>query len=407
MHPVPTRLGALLLALLPQPAGAPGAAAQKPVEAAAFRSPYARWPNSLPADPDFFPIGVWLQSPRNARAYAAIGVNLYVGLWRGPTPEQLAELRRAGMPVVCAQNEVGLSQGDGVIVGWLHQDEPDNAQPKKGGGYGPPVRPEEIRRLYDLWRRRDPTRPVFLNLGQGVADDEWVGRGPRTGHPEDYPRYLAGTDIVSFDIYPVTSNRPNVRGRLELVAKGIERLGQWSKHEKLVWAVLECTRIGSTQRPTPAQVRSELWMALIHGARGIVWFCHEWKPRFREDALLHDPEMKAAVAALNARLRALAAVLNSPDRPELARVHPRKKSVPIALMVKEHAGSIWLFAVSLANKPAGAAFVVRGLPSRAEAVVLDERRRIPISLGRFHDDFPPYGVHLYRIEKQGLRRRGR
>src|ERR1044071_3172543 len=34
---------------------------------------------------DRFPIAVWLQSPSNAARYQAAGVNLYVGLWKGPT----------------------------------------------------------------------------------------------------------------------------------------------------------------------------------------------------------------------------------------------------------------------------------------------------------------------------------
>jgi hypothetical protein len=55
------------------------------------------------ADPDRFPIAVWLQSPSRAADYKAIGINTYIGLWRGPTEDQLAELKRHGMRVVCSQ----------------------------------------------------------------------------------------------------------------------------------------------------------------------------------------------------------------------------------------------------------------------------------------------------------------
>ena len=47
------------------------------------------WSNGLPTDPGFFPIGVWLQPPSRAQAYRDAGINLYVGLWKGPTEEQL------------------------------------------------------------------------------------------------------------------------------------------------------------------------------------------------------------------------------------------------------------------------------------------------------------------------------
>src|SRR5262245_28033880 len=39
---------------------------------------YAKWTHGPPSDPSFFPITVWLQSPSNAKAYAAIGINTYI-----------------------------------------------------------------------------------------------------------------------------------------------------------------------------------------------------------------------------------------------------------------------------------------------------------------------------------------
>ena len=45
---------------------------------------------------------------------------------------------------------------------------------------------EEIIADYQRIRAEDPTRPVWLNLGQGVANDEWVGRAAKY---EDYPEY--------------------------------------------------------------------------------------------------------------------------------------------------------------------------------------------------------------------------
>lgn len=92
-------------------------------------NPYAPWRNGPPRSSDYFPIAVWLQNPRNAERFKAAGINLYVGLWKGPTEAQLDALRKAGMPVICAQNEVGLAhRDDPIIVGWMHGDEPDNAQ---------------------------------------------------------------------------------------------------------------------------------------------------------------------------------------------------------------------------------------------------------------------------------------
>ena len=82
-------------------------------------NPYARWENGpCPRpDPSYFPIGVWLQEPDLAPQYRQAGINLYVGLWEGPTAEQLATLAGHGMPVIADQNDVGL--GFGTATRWL------------------------------------------------------------------------------------------------------------------------------------------------------------------------------------------------------------------------------------------------------------------------------------------------
>ena len=184
----------------------------------------ARFPNGLPTAPSFFPIGVWLQSPHNAARYRDLGINLYVGLYRGPTTAQLEALEAAGMKVICQQNEVGLAWRGKAIVGWMHGDEPDNAQGRRFDGYAPPIEPWRVVAEYERMHRADPTRPVLLNLGQGAAWDGWWGRGERCNHPEDYPEYLKGCDLASFDIYPVTHTHADVRGKLEFVGRGVLRL---------------------------------------------------------------------------------------------------------------------------------------------------------------------------------------
>ena len=50
------------------------------------------------------------------------------------------------MPVICEPNPVALADKDNpIIVGWMHGDEPDNAQSLGDGkGYGPPIAPDKI-----------------------------------------------------------------------------------------------------------------------------------------------------------------------------------------------------------------------------------------------------------------------
>ena len=148
-------------------------------------SPYSGWSNGPSPAPSYFPIGVWLQSPANAARYQQIGVNLFVGLWQGPTEEQLADLTAVGMRVICSQNEIGLKHLNDPIIAawWMHADEPDNAQAIPGQeGYGPALDPAVLQVDYERMKAADPTRPVWLNLGhwsgqRGVGRPWWSARG--------------------------------------------------------------------------------------------------------------------------------------------------------------------------------------------------------------------------------------
>jgi hypothetical protein len=373
---------------------------------AATRSAYSRWSHGPPADEAYFPIAVWLQDPRNASRYKAAGINVYVGLWRGPTPTQLADLERAGMSLICSQNPVGLANRDNrTIIGWMHGDEPDNAQElSSGDGYGPPILPEKIIADYERIRAADPSRPILLNLGQGVAWDNYIGRGVRRNHPEDYPEYVKGCDIASFDIYPVVHDAPEIAGKLEYVPQGVERLVKWAGGRRLVWNCIECTHISNPpKKANPQQVRSEVWMALIQGSRGLIYFVHQFKPTFKEAALLDDPELLPAVTAINQQIHSLAPVLNSPSVQQGVTVSATggDSSTPssgaIAWMCKEWGGSVYLFTVNLRSEPVRGSFDVTRATSFKQAEVLRENRQIPVQNGAFGDDFKPYEVHLYRL----------
>ena len=363
---------------------------------------YQRWNNGPSSDPSYFPIAVWLQDPRNAARFRDAGINLYVGLWKGPTDEQLSALKAAGMPVICAQNEVALSsQNADAIAGWMHGDEPDNAQPRRDGdGYSPPVLPSAIVAVYERIRQRDSTRPVLLNLGQGVAYDQYIGRGVRRNHAEDYPEYIKGCDIASFDIYPAVHEKEEVAGKLEFVAKGVERLRRWSNDEKIVWNCIECSRIGNTKvKPTPHQIRAEVWMSLIHGSRGLIYFVHQFEPTFKEASLLDDPELLPAVTAINQQILKLAPVLNSPTVDGAIKITGSDVGSPIAAMCKRHDGALYVFAVNMRNRAARATIELLKPATNSTAQVLGDDRTVGIPGGRFEDAFEAYAVHLYRIEE--------
>ena len=388
-HPSVRQAAAFLFPLVALLVAEPLAAFEPPLTAQGF-----------PTNENFFPLAVWVQNPRNAERYRDLGINVFVALYRGPTVEQLDLLDKAGVYAITHQGDNGLKHRDrGTIAAWMHGDEPDNAQSLgRGKGYGPPITTETVVERYRRMKQTDPGRPVLLNLGQGVAWDNWIGRGVRRNHPEDYPKYLEGCDIASFDIYPVTNEDPEVAGKLESVGRGVARLVEWTGGKKPVWCCIETTHIHNEKaRPTPAQVKSEVWIALVHGATGIIYFCHEFKPQQVEAGLLMYPEIMEAVKAINAQVKALAPVLNSPTVRDAVAVTTSDADVPVATLCKRHAGATYVLATSLRGKDTTASFAVKGIAATAKVEVLGESRTLGAKDGRFDDRFDGYGVHLYRI----------
>lgn len=383
-------------------------------------TPYAAWTNGPSDQANYFPIGVWLQSPFRAVQYKAAGMNLYIGLRNGPTEAHLADLTQAGMPVMCAQNSYARDHLDNsIIVGWTQIDEPDNAKKfatywesnpsliaeawpeyagQSWGTWGPPASPTQVTNSYLEMKGFDDSRPVFMNLSQGVAWDEWVGRGVRTGHMEDYPLYAKGGDILGFDIYPVVSTRPEIAGELWRVPYGTQRLRGWDE-EKPTWAFIECTHINNaTVKPTPSQVRSEVWMALIFGARGIVYFVHQFQPSFIEAALLADPEMLLAVTAINAQIQSLASVLAQPSITSNVEVVSAIINTPVRAMIKQHDGAMYIFSAAMYDEPTVATFNISGVQAPLSVEVLGEGRTLVATNGVFSDAFGSNDVHIYRAE---------
>jgi hypothetical protein len=376
---------------------------------------YAAWSNGPSTDSSYFPIAVWLQAPDSANTaseYRDIGMNMHIGLWEGPTEVQLTAAAALPTTVISSQNSLGLtSPHASLIKAWMHQDEPDNAQ----SGSEDPVPPETVVASYHAIVAADATRPVYLNLGQGVAADSWYGRGNRTNHPEDYPAYAEGADILSFDTYPmnvfaVPDSEPDwkrafhseVAQNIWFVANGVDRLRAWVNHGKPVWVWIETTNFNGEDgfALTPDLVAAEVWMAIIHGARGIGYFCHVFSPSFIEAGLLADSAMTAKVREINLQIRTLAPVLNTQSVANGVTAVSANASVPVDTMVKRSAGATYVFAVGMRPSATTATFSLRGITGDRSVEVLGENRSLTAEAGVFEDSFSAHAVHIYRTLNQ-------
>jgi hypothetical protein len=401
----------------PSEGGTPPSTCAPTIPNAPWTSPYAAWSRGIPTDPSFFPIAVWLQGSWHATELAGLGINIYVGNNAGTdslAATDLATLKAQGLYAIVGQDSVGLANiDDTTIVGWwMDPDEPDNAQSNGMGGYGPPVDPSTLVTKYNAFKKADPTRPIYLGLGQGVAYANYEGRG---NSPPPESEYVPATDIVSFDIYPYNncSGSPNdmvTCGQFWLNASGVDNLRSWAKRNQVAWSDFETTVIGAgtSDGPTPDQTALEVWLALIHGAGGVEYFLDSWQPKFREDAIFENTAMVTAVTALNQQIKSLAPELNGATLPNLVTVTTSNVGTPIDTMVKAHGTALYVFSAISRAGTAMATFTVEGMTGNGVATVVGENRTLDIASGKFSDTFAAssrpdaggdlVGVHIYEID---------
>jgi hypothetical protein len=221
-----------------------------------------------------------------------------------------------------------------------------------------------------------------------VATPNWEGRGECTGRTEDYPEYAESADILVNYTYPLANQRP-----IELVATGISKLNEYARWKKPVFADIEASSIDGLPRPTPQELRAEVWMSLIHGAAGLQYFCHRMDP-LNETDCLDDADTAAALTRLNREIIELAPALNTQSYSLAPK--SRTAAVPVHAVLKRVGEVRYVFAVSMANGATTATFSLSGLDG-ARVEVLGEARDVVASEGVFEDDFAPYDVHLYRV----------
>ncbi|MGW8281618.1 hypothetical protein ACWGK7_19280 (plasmid) [Sphingomonas aurantiaca] len=347
----------------------------------------------LAADADFFPVAVWYQSPASVARWAALGVNVFLSPNGEASAADLERFRAAGVYMI-PRRSIGfpVSSSDATVLAWAGNDEPDNAQPLPGGGWGTCVPPVVLRREYTAHRVVD-RRPLFRNFGRGVALPGWNGRGACAGNEEGYyPAAIRASDIVSFDIYPVEG----LQGRLELVAQGTRNLARWigmAGGDKWQWAVIEAGSVHGAPAPTAHQLRSMVWLSVINGGRGLVLFPWQVKrngERLDPMNLFAHPELLSGLTRTLDEIRTFAPVIKGGT---VLPVPTYASTATLSLMARRH-GALRVFAASESAMPATAAIDVAALDGTVFAVH-GEGRSVMVRDRRIIDTFAGYGVHLY------------
>lgn len=378
---------------------------------------YAKFKDGLPSDPAFFPIAVWFESvldKGNVTLDTGIGLNTYVELTANSDLHLVQASGMYAIPTFASEYASGFALSDEVDM-WAG---PGSAPwTGKYPGEGPLCVPEVSKCGYTVQEERRAVAPqgamLYANYGKGVAF--WLS-------DEESQAFFKGVqDVVSADTYWFTD--PNICAKGEGGALNgytrdltedecrlaanygwtIDRIRKLHSPGPIspVWAFVEAGHPfkdspGATTITAP-EIRAAVWSSLIHGARGVIYFNHNFGSECISQHVLRDcgTNVRPTVGALNKQITELAPVLNAPflDGATTA-------TGPVDIATKLHDGKTYVFAG--ANKKTGgkAAFHLRC--GGSSAVVIDENRTIPITDGAFTDTFDDgNAVHLYRIEGGG------
>lgn len=379
---------------------------------------YADFPVARAAgwtDPAFFPIGVWFESvltQGDVDLDKAAGLNTYVELTEN---SDIDLVRRNGMFAIPSTP----SMAGAATVGWLITDEADMiygpGDDPWSGEYGwntcNPIQDEGGRCGYTVMEALRKTLPAgdgrmkYTNYGKGVMlweDDA------------EAARFVNGyTQLVSNDLYWYTD--PNICDEMPLwlglpsrtcrlaanygvTMDKMRRLDALDGRRQPIWSFVEDGHpFTEDDAPTITgdQLAGAVMSSLIHEARGIIYFNHNFGGPCQSQHVLRDcgrTTTRPAVTEIDRRIRALAPVLNSQSYQHA--FHPR-----LDTMLKERDGSFYVFAMlGRAESPGTYTFTLPSGMGGAAAEVLFEDRTVPITAGAFSDRFAAeYSYHVYRI----------
>jgi hypothetical protein len=352
---------------------------------------YARFTNPLPTAASFFPIGVWgsyAHEPDNRDKDAAAGINTYV--WAADVGYYPAISADGRFHVIVNRSEGPVGS---ETFARLLDDEMDMIQ-------GPGACPSAI----DAIKATLPNdgRARYANYGKGVLI--WGAVGYRGHNNTSSACFVNAQDITSTDTYwhtdPFETNHPQ-SGNSWGYGWSMERqrmLDATDGVRKPQWGFVEVVDPGNGLGPiTPAEIRGAVWHTLIKGARGIIYFQHDFVAPCNTHHALREVGTACygavinMVASVNAQIKSLAPVLNAPF------VNGgRTVTGPVEQMVKWDGQNLYVFAAGRSNGSMNFSMPCIG---NATATVIGERRSIPVVNGVFNDQFADgNAVHIYRID---------
>ena len=382
-----------------------------------------------------FTFGVWMQSPTRTRGGLTnavncknIGINAFVGLWLWPTESwaysgysllQANALKASGLKAYAGSDAAAVAWNAAnpgfasTFVGYMLGDEADMNKVSGDAATAAAAQPDAWLAAGNVLVNSDPTRARYANFGKGFALDPWNGYHVTTTQAADFAKYVGPTTVFSSDLYGITDPYEAIG------THGIWAYGRAVDNDRKyagsrpVWGFVEGSApfgasgyaAGATnyiaQRMTAQYIAPAVWMSVVHGATGIVYFAHDFSSGAVEDGMLAEPGMPAAVNAVDAAVASYSDVLMTPSLTGATAVS--SGSVPVTLLVKSYGGSTYVFAMGDGNaanylgQAVTAQISVPGAAAGTVVQVLSDGRSITLTGSSFSDHFNAYELHIYKF----------
>jgi len=258
----------------------------------------------------------------------------------------------------------------------------------------------DLQRGYDVIKQEDANHPVVQT------------HAPR-GTVQDLQPYNAAADVLALDIYPVGyppgANSLLTNKEISMVGDWTDFLGQVANGQKEYWMIEQIAWSGATpptktlRFPTFEQERFMAYQAIIHGARGLMYFGGTvaatltpqdaqlgWNWTFWNQVLkrvvqeLGDNSLLAsALVTSNSTLPITVSGAAAPDLEFIVREAPP-----------------YLYILACKREGATVNVTFSGLPASAGSngeLLYESPRAVLAQNGQFTDWFGPFEVHAYRF----------
>jgi hypothetical protein len=168
--------------------------------------------------------------------------------------------------------------------------------------------------------------------------------------------------------------------------------------DKPLWAGVQSykkspDKVPGARYPNPTEYRAQAYIALLHGAKGLMWYGGS----VTGGAYLKPEESNWEY------VRKLAREMNEMGPVFMGKTEAAPKvspeNAPVSVMLKRaEDGRFVLIAVNRGGKPLDVTFESSALKAGA-AKVLYEDRTVAATAGKLADKFEPYAVHVYELPR--------